>query len=116
MTGDYVRAVLSGNIRKLRNRREWPQAELAKRANISRNFLSEIERGRKWPYPETLQNLAEAFGVEVFEFFKPEESGPVPEIEAYISRLSNQMALAVEESVRDTVFSIARQYSQTPLT
>jgi transcriptional regulator with XRE-family HTH domain len=72
------------------------------------NFLSEIERCRKWPYPETLQNLAEALGVEIFEFFKPEDSGP--DIEAYISQFSNDMALAVEKSVRDTVFSIARQY------
>jgi transcriptional regulator with XRE-family HTH domain len=113
MTGEYVRAALSSNIRKLRNRRDWTQTELAKRANISMNFLSEIERCHKWPYPETLQNLAEALGVEVFEFFKPEDGGP--DIETYINQFSNDMALAVEKSVRDTVFSIARQYSQTPL-
>jgi transcriptional regulator with XRE-family HTH domain len=77
------------------------------------NFLSEIERCHKWPYPETLQNLAAALGVEVFEFFKPEDGGP--DIETYINRFSNDMALAVEKSVRDTVFSIARQYSQMPL-
>jgi hypothetical protein len=53
--------------------------------------------------------------VEIFEFFKPEDSDPGPDIEAYINQFSNDMALAVEKSVRDTVFSIARQYSQTPL-
>jgi transcriptional regulator with XRE-family HTH domain len=71
MTGDYVRTILSNNLRKLRNRREWSQAELAKEANISVTFLSEIERGRKWPYPKTLQRLAAALGVEVYEFFRP---------------------------------------------
>jgi transcriptional regulator with XRE-family HTH domain len=108
---DYVRTVLSGNLKKLRSRREWSQTELAKKANISMNFLSEIERGRKWPYPETLQHLAEALEVEVFEFFKPKESETGPSIGEYINRLSNDMAVAVEKSVRDTVFNIARQYS-----
>jgi transcriptional regulator with XRE-family HTH domain len=70
MTGDHVRAILSNNLRKLRNRREWSQAELAKKADISVTFLSEIERGRKWPYPKTLQSLAFALGVEVYEFFR----------------------------------------------
>jgi transcriptional regulator with XRE-family HTH domain len=77
------------------------------------NFLSEIERCRKWPYPETLQNLAEALGVEVFEFFRPRDNETNTEIEAYINRLSNDMAVAVEKSIKDTVFNFARQYSQT---
>jgi transcriptional regulator with XRE-family HTH domain len=115
MGKDYIRAVLSGNLKKLRNRREWSQTELAQRANISMNFLSEIERCRKWPYPETLQNLAEALGVEVFEFFRPRDNETAAGIETYINRLSNDMAAAVEKSVKDTVFNIARQYSQASL-
>jgi transcriptional regulator with XRE-family HTH domain len=110
MTKDYVRAALSGNLKKLRKYREWSQTELAKKANISMNFLSEIERGRKWPYPETLQNLAEALGVEVFEFFRPRENGTTPGIEEYLNRLSTDITVAVEKSVKDTVFNITRQY------
>jgi transcriptional regulator with XRE-family HTH domain len=80
--------------KKLRSRRDWSQTELAKRANISMNFLSEIERGRKWPYPETLQTLAEALGVEVFDFFTPKESETAA-VEAYMNRFSNDMVIAV---------------------
>jgi transcriptional regulator with XRE-family HTH domain len=70
------------------------------------NFLSEIERGRKWPYPETLQNLAEALGVEVFDFFNTkEEETSAPNIEEYLNRLSTNIAAAVEKSVKDTVFN-----------
>jgi transcriptional regulator with XRE-family HTH domain len=108
MTGNYVRTVLSGNLRKLRKYRAWSQTELAKKANISMNFLSEIERGRKWPYPETLQNLAEALGVEVFDFFKTREDETAPGIEEYLDRLSTNIAAAVEKSVKDTVFNTAR--------
>jgi transcriptional regulator with XRE-family HTH domain len=112
MAGNYVRTVLSGNLKKLRKCREWSQTELAKKANISMNFLSEIERGRKWPYPETLQNLALALGVEVFEFFKPKESETSPGIGDYINRFSNDMAVAVEQSVKDAVFNVIRQYRE----
>jgi transcriptional regulator with XRE-family HTH domain len=75
------------------------------------NFLSEIERGRKWPYPETLQNLAEALGVEVFEFFTPKESETAA-VEAYMNRLSNDMVIAVEQSVRNALYNIKQQYSE----
>jgi transcriptional regulator with XRE-family HTH domain len=115
MTGNYIRTVLSGNLKKLRKRRDWSQLELARRANISMTFLSDIECGRKWPYPETLQNLAGALGVEVFEFFKPTESETNPPVEEYLNRFSNDMVVAVEKSVKNAVSAIAQQYSRTPL-
>jgi transcriptional regulator with XRE-family HTH domain len=115
MARDYIRGVLSDNLKKLRKRRSWSQLELARRANISMNFLSDIERSRKWPYPETLQNLAAALGVEVFEFFKPKESETDFPVEEYINRFSNDMVVAVEKSVKNAVFTIARQYNQAPL-
>jgi transcriptional regulator with XRE-family HTH domain len=110
MPKEYIRTVLSGNLKKLRKGREWSQAELAKEANISTNFLSDIECGRKWPYPETLQNLAEALGVEVFEFFRPEDSEN-PTIEEYINRFSTDTAIIVEKSIKNALFNIKRQYT-----
>jgi transcriptional regulator with XRE-family HTH domain len=115
MTRDHVRTVLSDNIKKLRNRREWTQQELAKKANISMNFLSEIERGRKWPYPETLQSLAEALNVEIFEFFIPKKIEAPSAIEAYMNRFSTDMAIALEKSVQNTLFSIKQKYGQASL-
>jgi transcriptional regulator with XRE-family HTH domain len=113
MANDYIRGVLSGNLKKLRKLRDWSQVELARRANISMNFLSDIECGRKWPYPETLQNLAAALGVEVFEFFRPKENETNPPVEEYLDQFSNDMVTAVEKSVKNAVSAIARQYSQS---
>jgi transcriptional regulator with XRE-family HTH domain len=110
MPGEYVRAALGGNLRKLRKHREWSQMELAQKANISLNFLSEIERGQKWPYPGTLENLASALGVEVHEFFKSKENGVNLGVEAYINRFSNDIASAVEESVQSALFDVKRRY------
>jgi len=69
MTGDNLRQILSKNIKLLRKQRSLSQIELAEKADISIPFLSNIERGNKWPYPETLAKLAEALGVEVYALF-----------------------------------------------
>jgi transcriptional regulator with XRE-family HTH domain len=107
---EYIRTVLGGNLRRLRSRRELSQTELANEANISMNFLSEIERGLKWPYPKTLQSLAEALGVEVLDFFRPIDDEAVFTIENYINRFTKDAALAVERSVKSALFNIEREY------
>jgi transcriptional regulator with XRE-family HTH domain len=70
MGGDEVRGILARNLKAFRNHRDWSQAVLAEKAGISIPFLSEIERGNKWPYPDTLSSLARALDIEVYEFFR----------------------------------------------
>ena len=109
MAGEELRVVLGANLRKLRTRRSWSQMELAEKANISMNFLSEIERGNKWPYPDTLQNLAAALNIEVFELFRNENNTENADGE-YMNRFSNDIVLAVEQAVKKAVHSVQKQY------
>jgi transcriptional regulator with XRE-family HTH domain len=74
LTGTEIRMVLAQNIKSFREHRQWSQARLAEYADISVPFLSEIERGNKWPYPDTLAKIANALNVEIYEFFKAEKS------------------------------------------
>ena len=83
--------------------------ELAEKANISMNFLSEIERGLKWPYPESLQNLADSLDIEVYELFKPENKAE-NEIGKYMERFTKDVTIAVQESVNKTLQKINKQY------
>jgi transcriptional regulator with XRE-family HTH domain len=109
MANKRLRAILGANLRKFRNQREWSQMELAEKANISMNFLSEIERGNKWPYPETLQNLADSLGVEAYELFRPEKETD-PDIGRYMERFSRDVMIAVEESVKKSLQNVKKQY------
>jgi transcriptional regulator with XRE-family HTH domain len=109
MAEKKIRAILSANLKKLRNRREWSQMDLAEKANISMNFVSEIERGRKWPYPETLQNLAKAFNIAVYELFKPEDESD-PDIREHLDRFSNDVTIAIEESMKKSLQNVKKQY------
>ena len=60
MTGSDIRKLLSQNIKYFREVRRLSQADLAYEANISIPFLSDIERGNKWPHPDTLASIATA--------------------------------------------------------
>jgi transcriptional regulator with XRE-family HTH domain len=78
MTGADLRQILSKNLKSLRNQRSLSQVELAEKANISIPFLSNIERSKKWPFPDTLAKLAEALDVEIYMLFL-ENSPPISE-------------------------------------
>jgi transcriptional regulator with XRE-family HTH domain len=59
------------NIRQNRIRLKWSQADLAEKINISINFLSDIETGKKWASPITLVKFANVFNIEAYELLKP---------------------------------------------
>jgi transcriptional regulator with XRE-family HTH domain len=69
MDGQAIKDTLGKNIKMLRARRGLSQSDLAEKADISINFLSNIERGIKFPQPNMLSKIANAFGVEVNELF-----------------------------------------------
>ena len=71
MTERELLKILSANIKLHRRRAKWSQSNLAEKVNISINFLSDIETGKKWASPITLVKLAEVFGIEVYELLKP---------------------------------------------
>ena len=109
MKKEQLRTILGANLRKFRGRREWSQMELAEKAGISMHFLSEIERGNKWPSPENLQNLADALGVEVYELFRPENEND-PGMGKFMERFSKDVMIAVEESVKKSLVNVKKRY------
>ncbi|MDR1453321.1 MAG: helix-turn-helix domain-containing protein [Candidatus Margulisbacteria bacterium] len=68
--------LLGHNVKLCRSRYAWSQEELAEKINVSVNFVSAIETGRRWVSPTTMLKLAEAFGLAVYELLKPPASPP----------------------------------------
>ena len=99
MTGNDIRTILSQNIKYLRRFRSFSQADLAEKAGISINFLSNIERGMKWPYPDTLANIAKALKVEIFDLFKPDQK--LDDIgQVKVDKLINDITISVESAIK----------------
>jgi transcriptional regulator with XRE-family HTH domain len=104
MDGQAIKATLGKNIKFLRFRRKFSQADLAEKADISVIFLSNIERGIKFPKPDVMSRIAKALEIEVFELFKADL---VPENDKEtISRLSED----IHRNINMAVDEVFRQY------
>jgi transcriptional regulator with XRE-family HTH domain len=74
------------------------QAVLAEKSGISVPFLSEIERGQKWPQPDNLSKVALALNVEVYDLFKP-ENAKARDVSDIVSKLANRIAELSDETI-----------------
>ena len=97
-----------------RSLRNWSQADLAEHANISINFLGDIERGKKWPHPDTLSKLAKALEISVFELFLEENKPQNFGAEALLSRFAKDVSLSVNKSltlsINQSIDYVCKQY------
>ena len=67
---------LGMRIRFLRQQRRWSQEDLALNANINKNYISDLENGRRNPSLDILERIAIAFNISLAELFKGVESIP----------------------------------------
>lgn len=61
---------LGANIKLLREKKGWTQAELAKECEVSRPRIAEIESGKFNPSVETVENIANKLGVRISRLFR----------------------------------------------
>jgi len=116
MSGQEIKTTLGRNIKLLRAHRQFSQAVLAEKADISITYLSKIERGIKYPKPDILSQIAESLGVAVYELFKTNlESKPAPLVvsddrKKLINRLSKVMTTKVNNAVNDTMERVFKDF------
>lgn len=63
MDAQDLRLAVGARVRDYRRSNRYTQANFAEKIDISMNFLSEIENGRKGMSQETLYKLCEQFGL-----------------------------------------------------
>lgn len=64
---------IGNRIKQLRNKHGLTLEELASRTELTKGFLSQLERNLTSPSINTLQDLAEALGVNLETFFREEK-------------------------------------------
>ena len=114
MSGKDIRVLFGQNLKKFRNRRNWSQTDLAEHAHITINFLGDIERGKKWPSPNTLSGLADALEINIAELFTNEDLILTSETRVTMDRFINDVSLGLHKSlalsVNQTLEYIKKQY------
>lgn len=64
--------LLAKNLKAFRAHRGLTQDGLAEKAGVSKNYLAEIETGRKYPSPDTFVDLAKALEVRPYRLIMDE--------------------------------------------
>ena len=87
---DYVNEHIGRKIRDLRNRNGLTQQELADRTELTKGFISQLERGQVSPSVVTLLDLIECLGTTPADFFKEaEEERIVYSNEGYFEKIDD---------------------------
>ena len=74
---EYINEKIGRKIRDLRNRNGLTQQELADRTELTKGFISQLERGQVSPSVVTLLDLIECLGTTAADFFKETEEEQV---------------------------------------
>lgn len=56
-------------VRALRNQRKWSQEELSFRCGVSKNYISDVERGTRNVSLKAIEKIANGLEVEIMELF-----------------------------------------------
>ena len=68
---------LGEKIKELRNKQGLTQEELADRAELSKGFISQLERNLTSPSISTLTDILQCLGTDLKEFFNEEEDSQI---------------------------------------
>ena len=73
MNNSEVRKLFGYNLKRLRKQKKISQIELSEKVDLAFTFISDIENGKKWVSPETIEKLSKFLDVDVYQFFLPED-------------------------------------------
>ncbi|MDR3130908.1 MAG: helix-turn-helix domain-containing protein [Treponema sp.] len=100
LTGNEINRLLGKNLKRLRNQKKISQLTLADMANLTHNFINDIENGRKWVSSGTLAKLSKALKIEPYQLFDPQTVAPGADTElmtSYLDDMEDSFAKMVNE-------------------
>lgn len=69
-----VQALLAMNLRRARANKKLSQLALAEQAGMAATFINDIEHGRKWVSPKTVNKLCKELGIQPYQLFIPQDA------------------------------------------
>ena len=109
MTESELRAIFGSNLKKYRIIKGFSQAKLAEILDISPNFISEIESGKRWLSSDTMVNLAGALDVDAYELLWPPQT-QTDDLSAFIQMYTQKAVSIASEAVAQSLDNLRKQY------
>lgn len=83
---ENIKFLLGKKIKELRKAHKYTQEQLAEKIGIGTPNISYFETGKFAPSIETLQKLAQVFGVEIYELYMFQPLKPTGEIKQELAK------------------------------
>ena len=104
MTESDIKSLLGQNVRFLRTKRQLSQMQLADKADVTFNFINDIENGKKWVSPATLSKLSVALDFPPYQFFlSVQPSLPENDSDKNLEMFSNDILNQINEIMTATL-------------
>ena len=94
-----AKELLALNIKALRKKCHFSQEKLAEAANLSAQSISDIEGCRTWVSDKTLENLAKALNIDIFQLFMPPDGGGKETPETLMYNRLMKLRAAMKEDI-----------------
>ncbi len=94
---DDVIRYLKNNVRQYRLKHGLSQQKLAEQCGLSTFYISEIERGKKYPSLKTLIKLADIFNISVYMLLIDENSYQNKSIENFSTDLEDEISKVINK-------------------
>jgi transcriptional regulator with XRE-family HTH domain len=91
-----VRALLAMNLKRARNNRGWSQLTLATELGMAPQFISNIELGKRWASPESIERLCQALHIAPYQLFVPVDA-EVAEKDGVVALICDDIALRTNQ-------------------
>lgn len=98
-----IQSLVGSNIKTHRDRLGITQQELAERSGLSQSFVADIERGHKFPSPDSIERLSEALAVRPYQLFlAPQdllEHASGSGLRDHLSQLKSDLSSVIDRSL-----------------
>ena len=99
-----IREIFASKVREYRRKHGFTQEKLAEIVGISTHYLAMLETGRNFVTSDTLERLASALEIPVFELFITEQS---PRVE--LELLRQDIVKEIKNEINQTVSKAIKQ-------
>ena len=95
-----VRALLAKNLKRARLNMGLSQLALATELGMAHNFINDIEHGKKWVSPDTIEKICRGLRIDPHQLFLPEDD-IIADKDAAIAACCNEILDATSQVIAE---------------
>ena len=92
-----IRDLFAANLKRLREEAKMSQTDLAFAADLTPNYINDLEHSRKWPSANTIAQICLALNIIPYQLFLSESKWELSGAELFVEDLASSINVVVRE-------------------